>query len=90
MQNIKKVVWRFFTLYLQSLTKVLDGGAIITEYGDNSGPEDLQRGDMGREDTERTRQRGNVHLFHTGLFEKHLRSRDSLMFTNMWSESPSA
>lgn len=75
---------------MQSLTKVLDGGAIITENCDNSGPEDLQGGDVGRKDAESTRQCGYVHLFHTGLFEKDLRNRDSLGFSDMGSESPSA
>jgi hypothetical protein len=57
---------------MQNLTKELRCRAIIVEHGDHSGPENLQRGDMGREDTESTSQRGHVNLFHTGLLEVHL------------------
>lgn len=58
------------------LTKVLGGGAVVTENCDYAGPEDLQGGDVGGEDAERPRERGYVHLFDTGLFEKHLRRED--------------
>lgn len=58
----------------QKLTEVLGRGPIITEDRDNAGPEHLQGGDVGGQDTERTCKSGHVHLFHTGLFEKHLQS----------------
>lgn len=62
---------------MKSLTKVLGGGAIVTENRDNTGPEDLQGGDVGWEDAEWTRERGYIHLFNTGLFKEHLRGRDT-------------
>lgn len=75
---------------MQSLTKVLDGGAVITENCDDSGPEDLQGGDVGREDAKCTRECRYVHLFHTGLFEKHLRGKYSIIISDMQKESPIA
>lgn len=69
----------FSTLYFQSLTEILDGGAVIAENCDDTGPEDLQGGDVGRKDAECTRERGHVHLFNTGLLEEHLRGRDRLI-----------
>lgn len=60
----------------QNLTKVFSRGAVITEDGDDAGPEHLQGRYVGRKDTERTGQRGHVDLLHAGLFEKHLESGD--------------
>lgn len=67
----------FSTFYFQNLTEVLDGGAVIAENCDDTGPEDLQGGDVGRKDAECARERGHVHLFNTGLLEEHLRRRES-------------
>lgn len=75
----------FSTFYFQSLTEVLDGGAVIAENRDDTGPEDLQGGDVGRKDAECTRERRHIHLFNTGLLEEHLRRRDSLIFSEKCS-----
>lgn len=63
-----------YSIYMNKpqLTKEFSCGAVIIEHCDHAGPEDLQRGDVGREDTESTSQRGHVNLFHTGLLEVHL------------------
>lgn len=63
-----------FVFVMQNLTKIFDRGAIVTDDCDNTGPEHLQSGYVGRKDTERTSECGHVNLFHTGLFEKHLES----------------
>lgn len=60
-----------------NLTKVLGRGAVITEDGDDAGPEHLKGGNVGREDAESAGECGDVDLFHTGLFEKHLRGREA-------------
>lgn len=54
------------------LTKEFSCGAIIVEHCDHARPEDLQRGDVSREDTKSTSQCGHINLFHTGLLEVHL------------------
>lgn len=73
----------------QNLTKVFDRGAVVTEDCDNTGPEHLQGGYVGREDTEHTVKCGHVNLFHTGPVEKHLESgdrgrRDTV--TDLWTD----
>lgn len=54
------------------LTKVFSRGAVLIEDRDNTGPEHLQGGNVGRKDAKRTCERRDVYLFHTGFFEEHL------------------
>lgn len=61
---------------MQNLTKVFDSGTVIIKDCDDTGPEHLQGGYMGRKDAKRASKCGHVDLFHTGLFEIHLESGD--------------
>lgn len=54
------------------LTKVFSRGAVLIEDRDNTGPEHLQGGNVGRKDAKRTCERRDVYLFHTGFFEENL------------------
>lgn len=56
----------------ENLTEVFGRRAIIIKDCDNTRPEHLQGGYVGRKDTECTGKRGDIHLFHTGLFEINL------------------
>jgi len=63
------------SLRCDNLTEVFSRGAVVIEDRDNAGPEHLQGGYVGRQDTKRTSKCGHVDLFHAGLFEKHLRGK---------------
>lgn len=54
------------------LTKVFSSGAIIIEDRDDAGPEHLQGGHVGGEDTKCTSKCRHIHLLHAGLFEENL------------------
>lgn len=79
---------RFQVKKRTNLTKVLGRAAFITVDSDNAGPEHLKGGNVGREDAESAGECGDVHLFHTGLFEKHLqRERNTFVRTFMESSA---
>ena len=59
-------------LLRRSLTKVFDRWAVVIVDCDHAGPEHLQGGDVGREDTECTGECGHINLLHIGPAEKHL------------------
>lgn len=58
-----------------NLTEILSGGAVVREHGDNTGPENLESGNVGGKDSEHPRQRRDVHLLHARRVKKHLRKK---------------
>lgn len=75
---------RFHLKKRANLTKVLGRGAVITEDSDDAGPEHLKGGNVGREDAESAGECGDVDLFHTGFFEKHLQRERNHSFPYSW------
>lgn len=63
----------YSALVTRILTKVFGGGPVITEDCDDPGPEHLQGGHVGREDTKCTSECGHIYLFDTGLLVVDLR-----------------
>lgn len=65
----------YLITYKEYLTKVFSRGAVLTKDCDNTGPEHLQGGHVGRKDTKCTSKCWHVDLFHTGFIKEHLEEK---------------